>query len=90
MSESLFDLSGRTAVVTGGLGQMGAVYTAGLTERGMRVAVFDIAAEAGTDGDRIRRYPVDVTDRASIEDATNAVIAEWGVPHLLINNAALD
>jgi len=90
MTDPLFDLSGRIAVVTGGLGQMGALYTAGLAERGMRVAVFDVAAEAGADGDLVRRYPVDVTDRASIEDATNAVIADWGVPHLLVNNAALD
>lgn len=90
MNDQLFDLSGRIAVVTGGLGQMGALYTAGLAERGMRVAVFDVAAEAGADGDLVRRYPVDVTDRASIEDATNAVIAEWGTPHLLVCNAALD
>jgi len=52
----------------------------GLTERGMKVAVFDVAAED----------PVDVTDRASIEAATDRVIAEWGVPHLLVNNAAVD
>ena len=33
---------------------------------------------------------VDVTDRASIEAATAEVVAEWGVPHVLVNNAALD
>ena len=33
---------------------------------------------------------VDVTDRASIESATAEVVAEWGAPHLLVNNAALD
>ena len=33
---------------------------------------------------------VDVTDRASIESATAEVAAEWGAPHLLVNNAALD
>jgi NAD(P)-dependent dehydrogenase (short-subunit alcohol dehydrogenase family) len=90
MSDSLFDVSGRIAVVTGGLGQMGALYTAGLADRGMRVAVFDVAAEAGADGDLVRRYPVDVTDRASIAEATAAVVREWGVPQLLVCNAALD
>jgi NAD(P)-dependent dehydrogenase (short-subunit alcohol dehydrogenase family) len=90
VGDALFDVSGRVAVVTGGLGQMGALYTAGLAERGMRVAVFDIAAELGADGELVRRYPVDVTDRPSIEEATKAVIDEWGVPHLLVNNAALD
>ena len=89
MTDSLFDLSGRVAIVTGGLGQLGRAYTAGLAERGMRVAVFDVAAEPGGDGD-IRQYRVDVTDRDSLEEATDAVVAVWGVPHLLLNNAALD
>ena len=51
MTDPLFDLTGRVAVVTGGLGQLGAAYTEGLAERGMRVAVFDAAAEPGADGD---------------------------------------
>jgi NAD(P)-dependent dehydrogenase (short-subunit alcohol dehydrogenase family) len=89
VTDELFDLSGRVAVVTGGLGQMGEVYTDGLAARGMRVAVFDVAAEPGDDGD-VRRFRVDVTDRASIEAATAQVVAEWGAPHLLVNNAALD
>jgi NAD(P)-dependent dehydrogenase (short-subunit alcohol dehydrogenase family) len=46
----------------------------------MRVAVFDVVADD----------PVDVTSRSSIEAATERVIAEHGVPHLLVNNAALD
>ena len=80
MTDSLFDLSGRVAVVTGGLGQLGSVYVAGLRERGMTVAVWDVDADD----------PVDVTDRASIEAATERLVAESGVPHLLVNNAALD
>jgi len=80
MTDPLFDLSGRVAVVTGGLGQLGSVYVDGLRDRGMKVAVFDVAAEDS----------VDVTDRPSIEAATERVIAEHGVPHLLVNNAALD
>jgi NAD(P)-dependent dehydrogenase (short-subunit alcohol dehydrogenase family) len=80
MTDPLFDLSGRVAVVTGGLGQLGSVYVGGLRDRGMKVAVFDVAAEDS----------VDVTDRAAIEAATERVIAEHGVPHLLVNNAALD
>jgi NAD(P)-dependent dehydrogenase (short-subunit alcohol dehydrogenase family) len=89
VTDELFDLEGRVAVVTGGLGQMGEVYTDGLAARGMRVAVFDVAAEPGGDGD-VRRFRVDVTDRASIEAATAQVVGEWGAPHLLVNNAALD
>jgi NAD(P)-dependent dehydrogenase (short-subunit alcohol dehydrogenase family) len=45
------------------------------------VAVFDLAAE---------RFEVDVTDRRAIEAATEEVTREWGVPHVLVNAAALD
>ena len=50
MSDPLFDLEGRVAVVTGGLGQLGQVYLAGLAERGMRVACFDVSAREVPDG----------------------------------------
>jgi len=86
--DPLFDLSGRVAVVTGGSGQLGAVYTAGLAERGMRVASLDVTTGDLRDG--VRALECDITDRAAIEDALEAIEAEWGSPHLLVNNAGLD
>jgi len=88
MSDPLFDLERRIAVVTGGMGQLGQVYLAGLAERGMRVASFDVADGDVPEG--ARAYEVDVTDRASIAAALDTVTAEWGVPHVLVNNAGLD
>ena len=41
----LFSLEGRTAVVTGGAGQVGSEIVRGLEERGARVAVFDLVAD---------------------------------------------
>jgi len=38
----------------------------------------------------VRAFEVDITDRAAIEQAAREIEAEWGVPHLLVNNAALD
>ncbi len=81
MTEDLFSLQGRVAVVTGGAGQLGAEIVRGLEERGARVAVFDLEAD---------RFRVDVTDRGAIEEATDEVAREWGIPHVLVNAAALD
>jgi NAD(P)-dependent dehydrogenase (short-subunit alcohol dehydrogenase family) len=88
VSDPLFDLRDRVAVVTGGMGQLGKVYTEGLRERGMHVAVFDTAAGDVAEG--ARSFAVDVTDRSAIEAALAELEADWGVPHLLVNNAGLD
>jgi NAD(P)-dependent dehydrogenase (short-subunit alcohol dehydrogenase family) len=88
VTDPLFDLDGRVAVITGGLGQLGSVYVAGLAERGMRVAVFD--TESGDVPEGARAFAVDITDRTAIEEAERELQTEWGVPHLLVNNAALD
>jgi NAD(P)-dependent dehydrogenase (short-subunit alcohol dehydrogenase family) len=91
VSDPLFDLTGRVAVVTGGMGRLGSEYAAGLAERGMRVAIYDLVErEPSVSRGSIRAYRVDVTSRESIEAATRKVSAEWDVPHLLVNNAALD
>jgi NAD(P)-dependent dehydrogenase (short-subunit alcohol dehydrogenase family) len=81
VTQDIFSLQDRVAVVTGGAGQIGREIVRGLEERGARVAVFDLEAE---------RFPVDVTDRGAIERATDEVAGEWGTPHVLVNAAALD
>jgi NAD(P)-dependent dehydrogenase (short-subunit alcohol dehydrogenase family) len=88
VSDPLFDLEGRVAIVTGALGQLGQVYASGLAERGMRVACFDVASGELPAG--VRAYRVDVTDRASVAQGVEQVVADLGVPHVLINNAGLD
>ena len=81
MTDDLFSLAGRVAVVTGGAGQLGRELVQGLEARGARVAVFDLEAD---------RFRVDVTDRNAIEAATEEIARDWGVPHILVNAAALD
>ena len=46
MPDPLFDVSGKVAVVTGGLGQLGRQFTLGLLQRGARVAIFDLEVDA--------------------------------------------
>jgi NAD(P)-dependent dehydrogenase (short-subunit alcohol dehydrogenase family) len=81
MTDELFSLRDRVAVVTGGEGQLGAEIVRALEERGARVAVFDLESDL---------YRVDVTDRGALEDALDQVGREWGTPHVLVNAAALD
>jgi NAD(P)-dependent dehydrogenase (short-subunit alcohol dehydrogenase family) len=95
VTDPLFDLTGRVAVVTGGMGQLGAQYAEGLAERGMSVAVFDVETEPrpgvpDISSSSIRSFRVDVTDREAVEQATREVVEMWGVPHLLVNNAGID
>ena len=85
----LFSLGDRVAVVTGGAGQVGGEIARGLAERGAKVAIFDIAADE-VDDEGARSFRVDVTDRDAIERATDEVTEAWGVPHVLVNAAALD
>ncbi len=93
-----FDISGRVAVVTGGLGQLGTQFSKSLAEAGVKVAIFsrrpfsaEKLAEKFPDlTDRIRVYEASVTDKAALEKATEQLIDDWGVPHILVNNAGID
>ena len=99
MANDLFRLDGKVAVVTGGLGQLGRQYTRALLDQGARVCVLDVPEggearlrEAGfaEGGDRLRYQRADVTSRASLDEALQAVLAAWGRVDALVNNAALD
>jgi NAD(P)-dependent dehydrogenase (short-subunit alcohol dehydrogenase family) len=99
VTDPLFDLSGRVAVVTGGMGQLGASLAMGLVERGTRVGILDLETRprldtpglrAALDDGRVRAHACDVTDRGAVEAALALVEADWGVPHLLVNAAAID
>jgi NAD(P)-dependent dehydrogenase (short-subunit alcohol dehydrogenase family) len=76
-------LAGRVAVVTGALGNLGPVWTSALAGAGAIVVGIDVR-----DGDGVVRG--DVTDRASLEQVLADVVAECGVPAVLVNNAGID
>ncbi|MCI0652803.1 MAG: SDR family oxidoreductase [Planctomycetes bacterium] len=97
MVKDLFDVRGRVAVVTGGFGQLGRQFAATLAERGASVALFDRAGDAarlpdlfGGCASRVHFERADLTVRGEIEGALARVAKRWGVPHVLINNAAID
>jgi NAD(P)-dependent dehydrogenase (short-subunit alcohol dehydrogenase family) len=99
MYDPLFDLSGKVVAITGGMGQLGQQFSSAMLQRGANVAVLDIVDEPSDmsadhiSAQRENRYiyiKADVTDRASIQNSLDGILARWGRIDGLINNAALD
>lgn len=93
-----FDLSGRTAIVTGGGGILGLGFCEVLAAHGANVAVFDVnESSAAATVEAIRgsapsvktmAVACDVSSSASVATAVGRVVAELGGIDILHNNAA--
>jgi NAD(P)-dependent dehydrogenase (short-subunit alcohol dehydrogenase family) len=95
-SNDLFRLDGQVAIVTGGLGRLGAQYARALSSAGASVALFDVAAERSAvlqtlvdEGAPISTHVVDATVREAVDAAVADVVATFGPPSILVNNAGL-
>jgi len=79
-------LDGRLAVVTGASRGIGAAIADALTGAGARVVRL---ARSLADGRSAQgaTFTCDVTDLARVQVVAGQVVAEWGVPDLLVNNA---
>jgi len=94
---ALFDLTGRTALITGATRGLGRAFAQGLAEAGASIIVNgrhtesteQVAAELRTQGVNARASAFDVTDEASV-NAAFAALNEAGVDvDILINNAGI-
>ncbi len=91
----LFDLSGQTAVVTGGAGVLCASMCRALAAAGAKVAVLDLNAEAAealaaeirSSGADVIGVACNVLDKTSIESAAQTVVARFGRVDILVNGA---
>lgn len=95
-----FDLSGRTALITGGAGLLGMEHGAALLESGATVVLTDVngaALEAAREtiareaqGSRVQSEIMDVTEPDSIRSVAGALAQRGQRVDILVNNAAID
>lgn len=95
--KALFELKGRTAVVTGGCGILGRRFAEGLAEFGANVAIVDLdqaAADAAAadvasrHAARAKGYACDITNPDTVRNTADAIEADLGPVSILLNNAA--
>ncbi len=90
-----FSLAGKSGIVTGAAGGIGAGMARGLMEAGAEVVIADIneealaetAADMAGDGDRVVPVFVDMRSEDSIQALANRTVAEFGKIDFLFNNA---
>ena len=91
------NFSGKTAFVTGAARGIGKAIALGFAKRGANVVITDILAEelSKTEkeieetGARVKSIVLDVTDEASVKNAVEESIREFGQIHILVNNAGI-
>jgi NAD(P)-dependent dehydrogenase (short-subunit alcohol dehydrogenase family) len=95
MYRELLELTGRTAVVTGGSRGIGLAVVTALEEFGARVVILDVLDEAGADAaasfaaGRVSYARLDVTDAPAVEAAFAAIAAEHGGIDILVTSAGI-
>jgi NAD(P)-dependent dehydrogenase (short-subunit alcohol dehydrogenase family) len=91
---SLFDLTGKTALVTGGTRGIGLMIARGLLDAGARVAISSRKADACEEAraeleshGEVIALPMDVSSEAGCQQLAQAVRDQWGTLNILVNNA---
>lgn len=90
----MFDLTGKTALVTGASGGIGAAIARGLHAQGATVALSGTRAEAleklaGELGSRTHVLACNLSDKEAVEKLVPAAEAAMGQLDILVNNAGL-
>jgi len=98
--DTVFDLSGRAALVTGAAGLLGVEHAAALLECGATVVITDISVPALDEAIRklkkefpysdLHSHAMDVSDIESVQSVFDALQRQQLTIDILVNNAAID
>lgn len=97
MASHAFDLTGRTALVTGASSGLGAHFAHTLAAAGARVVVTarrtdrleSLVRELQAKGCQALAIPMDVTEADSVNAAFDQAEQQWGTIDILVNNAGI-
>jgi NAD(P)-dependent dehydrogenase (short-subunit alcohol dehydrogenase family) len=97
VSESLFRVDGRVAVVTGASSGIGAALAEGLARAGARVVLVarradridELAKRLGTEGAEAVAHTCDVAVEAEVDQLAARVLERFGRADILVNNAGI-
>ena len=93
-----FDIQGKVALVTGASKGLGKAMAMGLAKAGADLALCARSldeleksrAEAGSHGVTAKAYRMDVLARASIREAVDSIVRDFGRIDILVNNAGVN
>lgn len=95
--QQLFDLKGKTAIVTGGAMGIGFGIAYRLAEAGANVVIADLNEEVGNTaikelndkGWKVAFIKTDVADEKQVKEATDFTVSKYGGVDVLVNNAGI-
>jgi 2-deoxy-D-gluconate 3-dehydrogenase len=98
MTNKLFDLTGKVAIVTGGNGGIGLGMARGLADAGAAIVIVGrnqpksaaATEEIKKTGGKAIAIEADVTDRNAVKDVIAGTVREFGRLDILVNNAGIN
>lgn len=94
---SLFDLAGKTAIVTGGSRGLGVSFARGLAKAGCNLTIAarnleqlrEVAADLEQYGGKVLAVQADIRDPAQVEAMVEETVGAFGKLDILVNNAGI-
>lgn len=93
MALDIFQLTGKSALITGGGSGLGRAICRGFADAGAKVAVADLSLDraretaTGLEQQAATAFQLDVTNKVQVEETVAQVVESWGAIDILVNCA---